>query len=119
MEFTTPIYKTKTKAHIAFPALQKLLIVPEGFKKPALVSSVLGPCPSGNLVLTQLIYFSRTCTEGSTQAGRTMGLGQVAGVCLCPATSFTLYKSLTSLSLSLSAVHLALIFGCTYYEGNI
>lgn len=31
MEFTTPIYKTKTKAHIAFPALQKLLSVPEGF----------------------------------------------------------------------------------------
>lgn len=35
MEFTTPIYKTKTKPHIAcktHPALQKLLIVPDGFK---------------------------------------------------------------------------------------
>lgn len=32
MEFTTPIYKTKTKSHIACPALQKLLTVPKGFK---------------------------------------------------------------------------------------
>lgn len=81
MEFTTPIYKTKAKPHRACPALQKLLIVPEGFKKPALVSSVLGPCPSGNLVLTQLICFSRMCTEGSTQAGQSVGLGQVS-VCV-------------------------------------
>lgn len=58
MEFTTPIYKTKTKAHIAFPALQKLLSVPEGFWKPALFLSVLGPCPSSNLVLTQSSFTS-------------------------------------------------------------
>ena len=82
MEFTTPIYKTKTKTHIACLVLQKLLRVPEGFWKPALVLSVLGPCPSGNLVRTQSSFVSVALHRGFHPCRADHRAGGVS-VCLC------------------------------------
>lgn len=116
MEFTTSIYKNKTPQSLPCSA-----------KAAYCARRILKTCFSFLSIRT--LSFRKPCADPAhllqpylhrrlhpSRPG--MGLGQAAGVCLCPATSSTLYKSLTSL-LSLLPVHLVVIFGCTYHGGNI